>query len=277
MRLNKKDHITMKTCQYRDSELKLYLSGTLQKLENQQIQHHLEQCEICNQRVELLIEQMVQTQDHNITLDESRKSVIIQMAKKSLFVPNLLKFAALLMVVIGLAFAIIPPNSPETYQVTTKTNHNFNNHQYIIEISKPTNSTSAETLSTYLIDTSYEIQLAHNFDKLKNRLTRDLSNLPSGHKISLIINGATSNDLTNTPKQLDTQELLSLIYKTRLKSRPQLLESIDNSLEYISKGNVAPENFIIFSNNQAISLANTIKMRLKEESLPNTKLSFALN
>lgn len=277
MPLNKKDSGTMTSCQYRDSELKSYLSGTLPNLQNDQIQKHLDQCEVCNQRVELLIHQMTLKQGGEETLSATRKSAILQVARQSTFRRNVLRFAALLTVVLGLAFVVFQPTAPQTFHVTTKMNHNYNNHQYIIEISKTPTTNSAETLTTYLIDTSYAIQLTQNFDTLKKRLSHALSNLTTGHKISLIINGGTSDQPNNAPTLLDTQQLLSLIYKTRLKSRPQLMESVDNSLQYITDANVSPENLIIFSNNKAISLATSIQMRLKQESLTKTKLSFALN
>ena len=267
----------MTQCQYRDLELKGYLSGTLSDLENKRMQLHLNQCEVCNQRVELLIDQLIVIQRTDESLSTFRKSNILKHTRMRIFRRSFLKFAAILMVIFGLTILLNRPTSPETYQVTTKMNHDFNNHQYIIEISKGLKNTENDEFSTYLIDTSYTIQLAHNFEKLKVKLSDELSTLSKGHKITVIINGATSSNPNNSPALLDAPQLFSLIYKTRLKSRPKLMEAVDNSLAYITNTNVSPERLIIFSNNEAISLESSIQKRLQQESLPTTKLSFALN
>ncbi|MCK5834803.1 MAG: zf-HC2 domain-containing protein [Lentisphaeria bacterium] len=267
----------MTQCKYRDSKLKLYLSGELSESENKQVELHIEQCGICNQRLELLIDQLVMSQSIDEPLSESRRATILKQIKTTRFGWVKLGFAALLMLTLGIGFMFNRPSLPIEYQVTTKMNHNFNNHQYIIEISKGVSNNSNTESSTYLIDTSYAIQLTRNFDNLKSKLSNELKGLTDGHKISVIINGGISSKPNNSLAQLTAQELFSMIYKTRLRSRPQLMEAVNNSLAYITDTNVSPERLIIFSNNTAITLEATIQKRLQQESLSNTKLSFALN
>ncbi len=272
-----------------ESRISAFLHGELNRLESMKLEQHIDSCEQCQQLIEELISAQAtvlpELSDEELRLNTEQKNLVLAMAAETkvhpvarkaplhLFYKVAATFTALFIITYTVyrsggnnqAYDNSTSLAKHNFDITTQIDDSSLDKRYIISIAsnKPSPANHQPQSLTVVLDTSGVYTKQSGFKLLENHLAGIMYRVTEKDRLTVIINGASTDLQEVQLVGLAGKEAVNTILEVRLSARPELIDSIDYGYQYAAKtySNEADNSVILLSS------TNKVKNSIKE-SLP---------